>query len=78
MLLFLSSVASILDTDDGRESERKWVRRVGMRVGRRQNQWAESSVKTAPLDGMPCDMLINAALESERNTTYIFHNEIIG
>jgi len=38
----------------GERSVKKWVRKFGIRVGRRVNQYAESKVRRVPLDGMPC------------------------
>ena len=47
---------------EGSSRVRKWVRRLGIRVGRIENQCAERRVSRRPLDGIPFGILALAAV----------------
>jgi hypothetical protein len=50
---FWRAAASFEGMEAGRLRERKCVRRLGTRVVRTENQWAERRVRSCPLAGMP-------------------------
>jgi len=47
----------------GRERVRKWERREGVRVGRRENQGAERRVRRTPSFEIPYMCIISAGVE---------------